>query len=485
MKNISEATLGNVLIEITAHRFYTSLITAVALTLGLSFNLAVAADSDLSLPDTPLPYLGDGDLPERTPPIIELGPHFLGRGPIDEGFELPTGAVWQPALWVFGDFRTGINVIKDKDSGDLTEWANSLDLFANLQLSGTERVLLGVNALSDHGGDTGYVWKPNGNTDGAQNFFNADISTLFFEGELGEIFPRLDPTDSGAYDLGFAIGRQPLFFQEGIMLNDTVDAIAVNRDTIQFPGVVDMRMTYLFGWDQVGRDDNEEDKKAYLFGLFTEADLRNSTVNVDVAYVKSKDETAKRGLGRGKGDGLYAGFGSTQRFGHINTSLHADGSWALDTPNDAIGNGYVFMAETSLTPFGTHNVAYLNGFAGIDHYSSASRGPSTGGPLGRVGILFASPGLGRGGSPLSNRADEVYGGALGYQMFFNGDRTQLIVEAGGRKAIQTTGSNQSGVGMRFQQALGRRHVVQLDAFATALKKKSNTVGARGEWLVRF
>ena len=462
-----------------------SSLTIAALAIGISFSAPAFAGDNLTLSETPLPYLGDGVIPERTPPILEIGPKFLGRGPIDAGFEIPTGAIWQPALWVFGDFRTSINYVNDNDSGDLSEWANSLDLFANLQLTGTERILLGVNALRDTAGFSGYVWEPDNATDGTQNFFNGEINTLFFEGEFGELFPNLDPSDSKAYDIGFSVGRQPLFFQEGLMVNDTIDAIAFNRDTVQFTNVVDIRMAFVFGWDQIGRDDNEEDPDAYLYGLFTETDLRASTVNVDIAYINSNDETTRTGLDRGKGDGLYAGVAATQRFGHINTSFRVNGSWALDTPNDAVSNGYVFMGETSLTPYGTDDVAYLNAFVAVDHFSSASRGPSAGGPLGRVGLLFAAPGLGRIGSPLSNRADEVFGGAVGYQKLLNGGRTQLIFEAGGRKSIETNGNDQAGIGMRFQQAVGSRHVLQLDAFATALENESDTVGARGEWLIRF
>ena len=305
------------------------------------------------------------------------------------------------------------------------------------------------------------------------------ITTLFFEGEFGELFPKLDPEDSGAYDLGFAVGRQPIFFQEGIMFNDTIDAFGINRDTVQFRGVVDMRVLGLFGWNQIGRDDNDEDETAYVLGLFTETDLRASTVNVDLAYIVSDQSDG------GKGDGFYVGIAATQRFGLVNTSFRINGSWAIDNKNAAISDGYVVMAETSYTPAGGQNVVYLNGFAGIDHYSSASRSPSAGGPLGRVGILFAAPGLGRIGAPISNRADEVTGGALGYQMFFNGGRTQLIAEAGGRKDTSSNGTDAYGIGFRFQQAVAARHVLQVNAFGVNRENESDVAGSRVEWRIRF
>ncbi|MBT3558428.1 MAG: hypothetical protein HOC63_04970 [Rhodospirillales bacterium] len=455
-----------------------ALFGAVLFVVGVAQGYTVYA-ADGALVEEPLPYLTDGDLPERTPPIVEIGPRFLGTGNISEGFELPTGAVWQPALWVFGDYRTALNYVADDDSGDIEEWANSLDLFANLQLSGTERVLLGINPLQENGNSSGYIGKPEGDTNGTQNHLNGRITTLFFEGEFGEIFPRLDPEDRGAYDLGFAIGRQPVFFQEGVMLNDTIDAIGINRDTLQFEGIVDSRLTALFGWGEVNRDDNIEDKEALLYGLFSETDFRTSTVNVDIAYIDSDEASG------GQGDGFYAGASATQRIGQINTSFRVNSSHAQETPNNAVSDGVVFMAETSFTPAKTDDVAYFNGFAGIDHYSSASRSPTSGGPLGRIGILFALPGIGEVGAPISNRADEVAGGAVGYQMFFDNARRQVIAEIGGRIAYDAAASDQGGVGARFQQAIGQRHVFQVDVFAVAKQNESDNFGIRTEWIVRF
>ena len=83
-------------------------------------------------------YLSDESLPPRTVPLLEVGPSFLGTGNIPKGFTLATGAVWTPSLWVYGNFRSGLQSYDD--GGDLgvttNEWANRLDLFANLQLSG-------------------------------------------------------------------------------------------------------------------------------------------------------------------------------------------------------------------------------------------------------------------------------------------------------------------------------------------------------------
>ncbi len=55
--------------------------------------------------DEPIPLKLEG-FPQRPKPILELGPRFLGTGTLDPGFEVPGGAVWQPALLIYGTYRT-------------------------------------------------------------------------------------------------------------------------------------------------------------------------------------------------------------------------------------------------------------------------------------------------------------------------------------------------------------------------------------------
>ena len=84
-----------------------SLLHVVGATLILCAAQAFAA-GDSRLSDEPLPYLADEQLPKRTAPIVEIGDAFLGQGNIRPGFTLPTGAVWQPRLWVYGTIRSAL-----------------------------------------------------------------------------------------------------------------------------------------------------------------------------------------------------------------------------------------------------------------------------------------------------------------------------------------------------------------------------------------
>ena len=53
--------------------------------------------------------------------------------------------------------------------------------------------------------------------DGSINGFNAEVQTLFFEGDFGEVFPHLDPLDVLRLDYGFSVGRMPLLAQQGLL----------------------------------------------------------------------------------------------------------------------------------------------------------------------------------------------------------------------------------------------------------------------------
>lgn len=430
-----------------------------------------------ALSEAPAPMLAEEDLPAPTPPIFERGDKFLATGNIDPGITLSTGAIWQPSLWVFGDYRTSLGHFSNGIDESRQFWANRLDIFLNLKFTPTERILIGFSPLSKGNEHTGLL---NTSSSGLEfsNALNPYLTTLFFEGEFGEIFPNLDPDDNKGYDFGFAIGRQPLLFQEGIMINDTIDAIGVTRDTIVIPGLTpDLRATFLLGVNNIRRNDNRLDEGAILFGLFTEADLRKSTVNLDAAYVLSNDSDG--------GDGLYFGAAATQRIGHFNTSFRINTSTALEKRDSAVNDGVLLFSEVSRTATGSENIFYANAFWGLGNYSSAARDKGTGGPLGRVGILFAAPAVSLGGSPLSNEADHVVGGAIGHQMFFNHEKTQLTLELGGRKDTDGSERGEVAFGGQLLHALNNRSSVQVDGFVSAGQERRPGTGLRMELRTRF
>jgi hypothetical protein len=433
-----------------------------------------AADmSGSRLSDQPIPL--DKTL-ERPPPLLELGDPFLGTGNLQKGITLPTGAVWQPSLVLFGDFRTAVQTFSD-GKNTFSEWADRLDFFANLQLTGTERVLLGLRPLDRNGKYFGYQF----NSDpGFKARLDGNLAMLFFEGDFGQLFPKLDLYDRNSLDYGFSIGRQPLLLQDGLLLNDTIDSIGIVRNSLHTAWTSGWRLNFYYGWNYIHRNNNELDTSAQLLALSTTADFYWSTMQLDFVYVPASPKT---------GDGLYAGFGATQRinaFGNaFNTTFRILGSAALNHATPQTSSGALLFSQVALTPKGTLDWVYLDLFVAIAKFSSAARSPDAGGPLGRIGILYDAVGLGRYGSALSNEANHSVGFALGYQMFFDTFRRQLILEVGARKDTKRTNLDAAAMGARLQQAIWRHLILQFDTFVSGGRHQGPGYGGRTELMVKF
>jgi hypothetical protein len=438
------------------------------------------------LTDEEIPLQLEG-FPKRPKFLIELGNPYLGTGRIGKGVKLFTGAIWQPTLIAFGTFRSGLQTFERQDTR-VTEWANRLDLFFNLQLSGSERFVVGFRPLDMDGAFTSYIFEPTPE-DGERwrEEFNADVEVFYFEGDFGEIFPNLDRNDFGRTDVGFALGRQPLFFQEGMLINDSIDGIGLTRNTLLPKNTSNYRMTFFAGLDNINRQDraeagNTEDRDSQLFALLTSTDFRRSTMDLDLAYVTGSEET---------GDMVAAGISFVQRIGKVNTSFRLLGSSAVDEETEVATDGWLGFSEISWTPHYSSDLAYVTFFAALDEFSSAARGPATGGPLGRAGISFAAVGLGNYGAPLSNRARDVAGGAIGYQKFFGSlKRRQLITELGMRAGTSSIETNAAAFAARYQMAFGRRTVLVFDAFGAydegAADASGDTrFGGRFEFVLKF
>jgi len=414
--------------------------------------------------------------PSRPKPIIEWGPNYLGNGNITRGYELPGGAVWQPRLMVYGTYRSALQSFHHNDE-TTSEWANGLDLFANLQLSGSERFVLGIQPLQEDGRFSSYQFEP-GNA-GWTGESDLAVTTFFFEGDFGEIFPNLDPGDKKHYDLGFTIGRQALNYQAGMLINDTMDIFGVTRNTLAPKNWADLQISFVYGWNEIDRGDNLEGVDNKLFALFFAVDRNAATNNLDVVYVQDKKDTD------GKDSGLFWGISDVRRIGHYNLSSRILGSHALDDESTAVGNGNLIFAELSWTPAWTHDNVYVSGFVGIDDFTSAARDPAAGGALGQTGILFQAVGLGRYGAALGSKANSSVGGAIGYQMFIDPYLNQFIFELGVRKRTSSGGDTSVAGGVRYRHRVGQHSVVQVDFFTAVNESSTADYGGRLEWLYQF
>ncbi len=424
---------------------------------------------------------GLNKLPNRPNLLVELGDGFLDTGNLHPGFEVPViGAVWQPRLWTYFINRTTIQSFDNGFSGNEreTEIANRLDLFFNLQLTGTEKILLGLRPTDKNRPSDFTKYTIDGSEEGFNPDFRIGLETLFFEGDVGSLFPVLDNAGLLPVDFGFTVGRQPLIFQEGILINDTIDAFGLIRNNIVFPGTSNFRVSGIWGWNRTDRNDGTGGDEQ-LFGLFTAADTHLSTWNLDLIYIYDPDKS---------GDGIYGGLSAIQRLPHlggISTAFRVNASYAPDgeVPGNVVGDGVLFTTELSKTVKGSDDIVYFNSFLNIGNFTQAGREPVNGGPLANTGILFASPNLSTYLAEIDPfTSDDVVGGALGYQAFWDDKRRNLILEVAGRKDLSGDGFDSLGYGFQLQQAVGQHVQLQFEAFYTHNEDNDDGSGARAEIL---
>jgi len=428
-------------------------------------------------------------IPDRPNLLIEWGEGLFEIGEFREPLQLPTGAVWSPALWVFGGYHVAHHYQSNGRLGDGNDnhvITNRLDLFANLRLSGTERILIGFRPTDDVYSNppqfTHYDFSPGSGKDKLNTEFNADINTLFFEGDFGELFPTLDHADSRALDIGFSVGRQQISIQDGILLNDNIDTIGLIQNTILTRSTNNISVTALFAWNQINRGARTIlDDSARLYGIFSDLETFNHSIEFDLIYMDDTSDLI---------EGLFAGLSSTQRIRSLNSTFRAVGSY--QTKDDAlpgsvesgsIDTGALFTSELSITPHGGHDLVYFNAFYGLDKYTPAARGNGVGGAIANMGILFAGVGIGPYVSPLDNNPQDTYGFALGYQLLFAHGRRQLIFEYG-FKQNEDINDNQA-IGARLQQALGQHYIIQLDAYYSKVENLDDGLGTRAALRVKF
>ena len=420
-------------------------------------------------------------------PILPLGEYplkFLGEGTIPQGIELPTGAIWRPTLWIFGSNRFGVSYRDDQGGRNFGSVVNRLALFSQLNFTGTERIQIGIRPTDEEEGRplltgreyTSHFWKthtlPGASPIDGLDGWNGDLNVAYFEGQLDEIFPNLDPYDTKFLDLGFSVGRQAMSFQRGLMVNeDMIDAVTVTRNTLYGNGNLNLRMTGVFAWNRLTRVSPFQNTDAKMYGLFTESDFKFNTLNVDIGFVDDPNRSNR--------DVLVAGISSTQRLvGYHNTynsRFHILASWPTEgegirtgfmgSPGNVTGQGELFFSQISVTPHRGEDLIYWNTFVVVDQFTSLARAPQAG-PLGDTGLLFAAAGLGLYGPPLATVTNSSVGTALGYQVFLDTKNQQIIYEVGAREGKGNDDLEIAGA-VQYQRAFGRNWIWLISGFLSS------------------
>jgi hypothetical protein len=431
------------------------------------------------LSDKAIPFHGIGKIPKRPHLLTELGDNFLDTGHLFPGFTLPTGAVWQPRLWVYGIYRTAIQTFENGRTPRSSEWVHRYDFYSNLQLTGTERIFYGVRPLDKNRFEEFTRWEFEQES-GGRGEFNLNLRTLFFEGDLGSVFPFLDKKGMRPLDLGFSVGRQNINFQDGIMINDDLDALGLVRNNLRLPFIPasNIRTTAVWGWngnDRGGGNSpvNRGRPEAQVLGLFNSLDMHKNTLNIDGIYTIDDKPSG--------GDTVHFGISTIQRVGRFNTTFRSLSSFALEATTPQTGKGTVVTGEISWTPHASDDNIYINPFWAFGNFTQAGREPILGGALAPLGILFASPNLGNFRSELVGVAQDAFGGAIGYQAFWNYHHTNLTLELAGTKDTGG-GLDQAAIGFQFQQKMGRHLQFQVDGHYGVREDTGPLWGARSEIL---
>ena len=355
-----------------------------------------------------------------------------------------------------------------------------MDLYFNLQLTGTEKILLGLRPFDNNQPSRFTRYTFDGANEDTNNELNTDVETLFFEGDLGSLVPNLDPSGTTLLDFGFTVGRQPITFQEGIIINDTIDALGFVRNNQVFPGTSNLRIAGMWGWNRLDRNDRARSADSNMFGLFTFADASVSSYNLDLIYVEDNTNS----------DGFYAGASAIQRIrslGGISTAFRINTSHALEDEigGNVVGDETLLTAEISSLVKRSDDIVYLNTYVGFDNYTQAGREAIVGGPLANTGILFASPNLSTHGAEINPFTDDTVGFATGYQAFWDDKRRNLILELGTRFDTNGGETDAVGTGFQLQQAVGQHVQLQLDSWYTFQDDGNDDSGARFEVLIVY
>lgn len=385
-------------------------------------------------------------VPPRPRPPVDLWQRFQAPGPLHPEIRLPTGMVLSPNLLIFGECRAASQHVGTRGAPTREQSLAGVDLFLNLKLTQTERLVAGSSRQLEPG-----------------------LDVLFVEGELSELWPGLDPEGRRPLDLGFALGRTPVFVQDGLLIGDTLDAAMLVRNTIPLPGTSYARYSALYAWGGVHRDQLVANREAELYGLLTTVNVHHAILDLDLVLVD-----APSGSG---GDQFNVGLSWYRNV--VLASRCVDTTMRLlCSSGDPSRSGTVCLSSFRFSPPGKRDLVYVNGYIAGGDYTPAARDARLGGPLARMGLLFSGFSLAPFDAPLSNRPSGSLGGVAGYQMFLGGSRRQLVMEVG-------TAAGSRGALARHGRAVGQHALVSLDVFAVHADRAPRTFGVRSDFTFRF
>lgn len=418
-------------------------------------------------------------------------PFLLGRRLYDRGAYLPR-PTWlgqknpiNSHFMAFGDFRVGAAAYDNGTVGKNGKTSQAvvaarLNLDMDLAITATERIHAFARPLDQNGSFTRYQVRGGSSNDDFVDELNFNLKTLFFEGDAGAIAQGLT-NRINQIDLPFALGRVPLFTQNGIWLDDAFDGFTAGI-TAKHSAALDISnwdLTFFTGLREVttnaapGSDDNR------VIGLAGFADLHKGYLEMGYGYLDADQSDLSY-------HNLTAAF--TRRYaGRIANSVRLIGNFGQSAKTKT-ADGVLVLLENSLVPRRPLNavpspinfVPYFNLFAGFDSPQPLARAGDSGGVLKNTGINFEGDGL-TGYPTLDAGAKDSYGGAFGLEYLFGLDR-QVVVEGA---VVERMGDNkaagsQYALGARFQHPFTNAWIVRFDAMHGWREGQKNVYGIRIE-----
>jgi hypothetical protein len=422
-------------------------------------------------------------------PLIELGRPIYTEGTYGEGINLfGRKNLLFPAFNISGDWRTAV-AFNDNGTTETGQVATRLNLELDFKLTGTERIHAFIRPIDQGGQFTRHEFFGDDRSQG-EAFFDTNLETLFFEGDLGSIYAGIADRWTGL-DLPFSFGLMPVIYQNGVWAEDAFvgGAFAIPAMNSPMLDISNMDISFFGGFDKVTtpaiKDENGKlaDHGLNVFGV--------------AAFIETREAYFEAGLGRLDGDGNFsdlsynsATIAMTKRYGKwLSNSMRAIWTFGQDANGkQQTADGLAFLVENSFfTPLPNTLIPYFNAWVGFDRPQPLVDDT---GLLKNTGINFETDAL-TGFPKLDDSGQDTYGGAIGLEYLFNLDQ-QIVVEAA---TVQTIGGDvdagraargaQYALGVRYQLPISAAWIVRADAMYGWLENVDDIGGARVEIRRKF
>jgi hypothetical protein len=380
----------------------------------------------------------------------------------------------------YGDLRVaGAAYDNASPATDQSAIAVRLNLDMDLAITATERIHAFVRPLDNGSSFTRYqISGP-----GEDEFFDEidfKLDTLFFEGDINAMREGFTGR-STSFDLPIALGRVPLFTQNGIWLDDAFDGVAMGITARNIPkwDVSNTDVTVFAGFDKVTTNAAPGDN-AKVLGVAGFADARKGYFEYGYGYVRADNDDQSY-------HNLTAAFSRRYRIGQIGiaNSIRVIGNVGQSGPVKTADGVLLLLENSYLKRDPSFLVPYFNFFAGFDTPQPLARAAGGGGVLKNTGINFESDGM-TAYPTLDASAHKTWGAAVGLEKLW-GISQQVVFEAAFVQQTESGGPvpDQYALGVRFQRPLNNAWIFRADAMHGWVQSAPDVYGVRVELRRKF